>query len=244
MQWILNGPAVPLLTTDPVSVSFFNGKTVFLVGRNGGAAAAPPGWNVRATRIFTRFADLQKAFASGRIGPDVKAILYDSEGWRFTPEREQQHFAEYSSRVAELVHAHGLLFINAPAVTLTRAYATGPGEKRYDAYIRLNIAADGARHADVFEIQAQGSVTNAARFASFVRAAADQARAANRDVGVLAGLSTSPNGQQVSVAQLVAAVRATESFVDGYWLNVPAASPYCPLSVFAPENAIHLLGDI
>ena len=36
---------------------------------------------------------------------------------------------------------------------------------------------------------------------------------------MLAGLSTSPSGHQITTAQLLAAVAATRSIVDGYWLN-------------------------
>ena len=244
MQWILNGPVLPTLTTDPVAVKYFSGKTVFMVGRDGASVPAPSSWNVRETRIFTSYVQLQKAFESGRVGPEVKAILYDNEHWKFTPEDEQRNFGEYAKRVAELVHAHGLLLFTAPADTLTRDYGTPAGEPRYEAYLRLKLAAQAAQYSDVFEIQSQGSEMNPKRFSSFVREASAQARAANPGVRVFAGISTSPNGQPVSEEQLAAAVDATREAVDGYWLNVPAQSEYCPNCAFAPEKALALIGRL
>ena len=240
MEWVLNGPALTTLTTDRDAVRYFSGKTVFFVRRNGDDLAIPAGWDAKETRIFTSYRSIENALQSGRIGPDVKAVIYDNERWKFTPEEEQRHFADYSARVAQLLHGHGILLVNAPATTLARVLDPG-NDKPYDGYIHANIAADAARHADVFVIQAQGSVMSTSRYRDFVRDAAAQARKANPSVKVLAGISTSPNGQAVSDEQLYASVEATRSMVDGYWLNVPAQSPYCPNCVFAPEKALELL---
>ena len=76
--------------------------------------------------------------------------------------------------------------------------------------------------ADVIEVQAQSLERSAATYAAFVREAAGQARAANPGVSVLAGLSTNPPGPVVTSQQLAAAMQASHSSVDGYWLNIPA----------------------
>ncbi len=121
----------------------------------------------------------------------------------------------------------GLLLLTAPAVNLVTVMAPDDGGRRYDAYLRLGIAADAARYADVFDIQAQGSERNIELYANFVRQAAVQARQANPKVVVLAGISTQPGGQQVTADDILHAVAATRDFVDGYWFNIPQPSEYC-----------------
>jgi hypothetical protein len=61
-----------------------------------------------------------------------------------------------------------------------------------------------------------------------VRQAAEQARAANAHVIILAGLSANPDGQHVTGEDLYRAVMATQSMVSGYWLNIPVGGQYCP----------------
>jgi len=85
-----------------------------------------------------------------------------------------------------------------------------------------------AKAADVVELQAQSLERDSATYTSFVKAAARQARAAKPGVGVLAGLSTNPPGAVVDSQQLTAAIQATKSLVDGYWLNIPGQGPRCP----------------
>ena len=184
--------------------------------------------------------NIKRAFDSKSIGRDVRGILYDNEGWDFTPAEEQRDPRTFMRMSAQLVHAHHLLFIAAPAVTLTRVLAPGP-EKRYDAYLRLHLAADSARFSDVYNIQAQGSERNLERYSTFVKSAAEQARAANPKVVVLAGISTNPSGQRVTADDILNAITSTRSYVDGYWFNIPKPSAYCPgCNDFRPDLAIQV----
>ena len=186
-------------------------------------------WRALNVRTFTSFREFQRCLSDGKMNRNVQAVLYDNESWRFTPQEEQLHIAEYESKVAALAHEHGFLLVSTPASDLVRTLApdAGPGEK-YNAFIRLGIAADAARVSDVYEIQAQGSEMNVNSFSRFVRAAARQAREANPNVIVLAGLSTGPSGHKVTADQIVAAAISVADVVDGYWLNIPGKSPYCP----------------
>ncbi|MVU77410.1 hypothetical protein GPX89_09135 [Nocardia sp. ET3-3] len=62
---------------------------------------------------------------------------------------------------------------------------------------------------------------------------------------VLAGLSTNPSGQTVTADQVHAALDATRSFVDGYWLNIPQAGTACPRCGTAqPQVAVTLLRQL
>ena len=244
LRWILNGPAVRTFASDPQAQRFFSNSNPYVVQRNGDDVSLPSSWDAVPTRIFTNYASLQKAFANGTIGPDVKAILYDNEAWQFTPDDEQRNMGKYAKRVADLVHSHGMQLIVAPAVDLVRNLSPME-EPRFNAYTRLNMAADAARYADVYEIQAQGAEAATDKYAAFVSAAARQAREANPKVIVLAGLSTNPSGKHVSADAIVRAIAATRNVVDGYWFNVPAPSAYCPnCNAFRPDLALETLRKI
>ena len=241
LRWILNGPALSTFASDPFAQRFFSHANPFVIQRKDGAVSLPPEWGALPVRTFTSYAAILRAFESGGIGSDVSAVLYDNEAWQFTPRAEQADPASYTRSAAHLAHTHGLLFIAAPAVDLTRALAPG-SEKRYDAYLRLGLAADAARYADVYEIQAQGSERDTNKYAAFVKAAAAQARAANPKVVVLAGISTNPSGQHVSADDILRGIDATRKSLNGYWFNVPMPGPYCPAcNDFRPDIAIEVL---
>ncbi|MGH7662109.1 MAG: hypothetical protein ACRENA_14485 [Vulcanimicrobiaceae bacterium] len=241
MKWLLNGPAVAEFAKDPESRRFFENAEPFVIERKGDARQLPQSWRAVSVRAFPSYRAIERALENGSVDSNARAILYDNEGWKFTPEEEQRNPAQYMKMAAELVHRKGLMFIATPAVTLVRRLAR-PSEKRYDAYLRLGIAADAARYADVIDIQAQGSEKNVRLFSNFVQRASEQARAANPNVVVLAGISTNPNGQHVTAEELQRAIVATRRYVDGYWLNVPSPSEYCPgCNDFRPDTAIDVL---
>jgi hypothetical protein len=241
LRWLINGPALATFASDPTAQRFFAGTEPFVMQRADSRVTLPTDWNAVLIRSFTNVNAIRRALDSGRIGGGVRAIMYDNEHWKFTPMAEQMDPAKAIQQAAALVHAHGLLFISAPAVDLTRVLAPGP-EKRYAAYLRLGLASEAARYADVYDIQAQGSEKHVPQYSAFVRAAAAQARAANPKVIVLAGISTNPNGQRVTADDILGAINATRGFVDGYWLNVPKPSEYCPgCTEFRPDLAIDVL---
>jgi hypothetical protein len=242
LRWIINGPALATFASDPTSVRFFAGAKPFVIQTRENPVSLPASWRSILVRVFPSYAEMKRAFESGSVQKDVGAILYDNEVWQFTPPEEQRNFAEYNDKAAELVHEHGLLFISTPAVNLTRVLAPDSVGRRYDTFLSLGLARTAARHADVVDIQAQGSEIGVARYASFVRAAAAQARAANPNVEVLAGISTNPSGQRVSADVILRAIEATRDAVDGYWFNVPQPSAYCPsCNDFRPDMAIDVL---
>lgn len=242
MRWIVNGPALKTFTTDPFAVRYFANARPFVIQMRNAPVALPDSWKAILVQVFPSYASMQRAFEQRGVEPGVGAILYDNEAWQFTPTEEQHNFAEYNHKAADLVHAHGLIFISTPGVDLVRVLAPGSTGRRYDAFLELGIAGEAARNADVIDIQAQGSEMGVARYSSFVQGAAAQARAANPNVIVLAGISTNPSGQHVSADVIMRAIDATRSVVDGYWFNVPQPSQYCPnCNDFRPDMAIEVL---
>jgi hypothetical protein len=241
IRWLLHGPGVAVIAADDRASRLLDNTRPFIM-RGRDVQAIPPGWNAIPFASFTSFRALKNALERSTLTPDVKGVMYDNEKWKFTPEEEQRDPAHYERLAADLAHSRSLLFLAAPAVDLVAVLAPESSSKRYDTYLRLGIAADAARYADVVDIQAQGSERNVTVYANFVTQAAAQARAANPQVLVLAGVSTNPSGQQVTADDIVRAIAATRDSVDGYWLNIPRPSEYCPrCNDFRPDMAIDVL---
>jgi hypothetical protein len=178
--------------------------------------------------IFASAAQLAEVVERGGLPAGTRAVVYDPEVWQFTPVSEQLDPVTATKQAASAAHAHGLQLIVAPSLNLTTVLAPGGTGSRQQLFLQMGLAASLASLADVVEIQAQSLERDTAGYARFVAAAAAQARSTNPQVGVLAGVSTNPPGEQVDRAQLVAAIRACRAVVDGFWLNIPAAGPRCP----------------
>jgi len=239
IRWLLNGVGGGAIAADrDASRLLDDARPYVMKGRM--FSDIPASWNAIPFVSFTNLQAIRNAAADGGRGPDIKGIMYDYERWQFTPEEEQRNPGPYLKMAADAVHAQNLLFFTAPAVNLVRVMAPDQDQNpRYDTYLRLNIAADAARYADVFDIQAQGSERNTELYANFVRQAAAQARQANPKVVVLAGISTQPSGQQVTADEILRAIAATRDAVDGYWFNIPRPSEYAPrVTEFRPDIAI------
>jgi hypothetical protein len=241
IRWLFHGPGIAAIAADDAVARILDDTQPFVMkGRN--IDAAPSRWNAIPFASFTSFRAMRNALAQGTLAPDVKGIMYDNEKWQFTPSVEQENPERYERLAADLVHSRGLLFISAPAVNLVAVLAPESPDKRYDTYLRLGIAAEAARYADVVDIQAQGSERNTKLYANFVSQAAAQAREANPKVQVFAGISTNPSGQQVTAEDILRAIAATRDNVDGYWLNIPQPSEYCPrCNGFRPDIAVEVL---
>ncbi|MEU9129954.1 hypothetical protein AB0D08_17900 [Kitasatospora sp. NPDC048540] len=230
-SWIISGRTLGrLLAADPTgrttARSFDTPDAYVLTGD--GNWAVPDGWRSTPTASFDSYTALESALTGNRLDPRIRAVLYDNEHWPQTPAAEQADPVRYDRMAADLVHRHHLLFIAAPATDLVEALRPGTASGAFDTFLKLGLAGEIARDADVLDLQAQGAEDNPTLFASFVAAATAQARRANPRIKVLAGLSTNPSGRAVGAAQIDRAARAVRSTVDGYWLNDPAASAACP----------------
>jgi hypothetical protein len=244
IRWLLTGAAYAAIAADPAASRVLN-QTQPLVVRGTRSSVIPAGWDAIPVAWFASCAAIAEALQRRSLAPGVRGIIYDNENWKFTPLVEQQNPAQYEKLAADLVHAHGLSLTSAPAVDLVTVLAPGSPLTRYGTYLQLGIAASAARYADVINIQAQDSESAPSVYADFVLQAAVQARQANPDVLVFAGLSTSPPGQQVTAAQILSAIAATRDSVDGYWLNIPQPSERCPTcNNFRPDIAIEVMTSL
>jgi hypothetical protein len=174
---------------------------------------------------FRSYAEFRKMLRQRSIPAGIHWVMYDNEQWALTPAAEQSDPVRYERLFARLAHQHGYQVILAPAQDLVPGFDKNgfrAGQAVWKSYLAMGLASASARVADVYEIQAQPYEMSVYRsrhaYASFVRAAAAQARAANPAVAIYAGLST----QRVSdAAQLFQDYLATRGVVDGYWLNIP-----------------------
>ena len=174
---------------------------------------------------FRSYAELKKMIRQGAIPASIHWVMYDNEQWSLTPADEQADPVRYEQLFARLAHRQGYKVILAPAQDLVPGFDKNSfrsGKAVWPSYLSMGLAAASARAADIYEIQAQPYEMTVYRprhaYASFVAAAAAQARAANPSAVIYAGLST----QRVSnAAQLLQDYEATRNLVDGYWLNIP-----------------------
>jgi hypothetical protein len=243
VQWILTSRALRQLGADPTVRARIESGRVFEIVTPGQPVVGGP--DIVRTVSFPSYAELSAAVDGGNLPAGTTAVLYDAEAWSLTPPDEQADPTSYYARAGELAAAHHLMLIAAPALNLATGAGPSSSAARARAYLERGLPAAAARHAAVYEIQAQSLERNAEAYAAFVRAAASAARAANPGVTVLAGLSTNPPGAPVDAAQLVAAIRATLGVVDGYWVNIPGQGPKCPTC--NPENpavGIDALGQV
>ncbi|MDP9024772.1 MAG: hypothetical protein M3N13_05300 [Candidatus Eremiobacteraeota bacterium] len=210
--WIIQGPAALAMANDPEALRYFsdpNHMMILPVNQT-----APSTWQSRKMETFTSFAQFQSAVSVNAIDPRTSALIYDNESWSFTPANEQADPATYTAQFASLAHAHGW------AVIASHAGANSSAG--------LDIIAGMCQFADSYSIQSQGTEASLAAFSNQVITTATACRSANPRIKVFAGVSTGPSGQVVTAQQIADAIESVSTAVDGYWLNIPQNSPYCP----------------
>ena len=239
--WLLTRSALSQLAADPAVRAKLRDALVYEILQPGQQPLA--GITAKPVMTFASATALEEAVTGGRLPAGTYGVLYDPEAWPLTPVAEQRDPVQAATRAAAVAHAHGLRLIVTPALNLTTVLA--PGTPRWRAFLDLNLVARLAGVADIVEFQAQSLERDTATYTAFVQAATSQASTANPRIIVLAGLSTNPPGAPVDSQQLTAAVQATRSMVDGYWLNVPGQGPRCPTcNAPRPDIAIQTLQSL
>jgi hypothetical protein len=197
-----------------LAARFFNAPTSF--GLNGGWGGATPALS------WASEADFARSLATGSIPSHVHTVMYDPEFWPATPLEEQQHPILAMHDFATAAHAAGYAVVITPHPSLAEVDG-GPcgaseAESVEDAFLGCGLQGVAARFADVVEIQAQFLEWDPMRYRRVVETAAAQARAANPNVIVLAGLSTRFASDADVMYQAWDAVR---DVVDGHYLAMP-----------------------
>jgi hypothetical protein len=228
--WVISYSTVRRLARSAPGLAhhFFDTPRTFVTGssaaslRSLGLPAAIP------TASFESETALASAIERRKLPADTGAVLYDDQHGRQTPRAQQLRPALYYRRAAQVAHAHGLMLIAAPAPDLVRALAPKTPTADTDAeFLKLGIPGAVARSADVYDVQAQSTEANRAKYTAFVRAAGAQAATAHPDLELISGISTTFNGRAQAPAELANTVLASQSVVSGYWLSDPARAKPC-----------------
>jgi hypothetical protein len=220
---------------------FDNPRTLLIVKKSFVDKLLP---NAQRVVTFTSLSSIKASVDDGLLPAGTKYVLYDNERWALTPADEQRNPIASAEQARAFLHQHGLKLIFAPGVNLATVMAGTADNQKYTSYLAKALVANGVRASDVFEIQGQQLVGMPA-FASFVAAAAGQAKSADPSVPVLLGLSTNPLGRTLTASALLDAYHSTRSLVSGYWLNVPAASAKCPTcGASRPQVAVSFLESL
>ncbi|HEY5428502.1 MAG TPA: cellulase family glycosylhydrolase [Solirubrobacteraceae bacterium] len=181
-----------------------------------------------ATGSFANEATLAAAVNAGRLRPGTEAVVYDPGDTPATPAVQQADPARFFALAAQVAHAHGLLLVAAPAMSLVAGLTGGTpnadSDARDAAFLRLGIAAAAARAADVVAIPAQGTGGYAGDYAVFVSAAARQAARAHPGIELLAGLTAAGTDAEAAADSLFGAYLSTRVTVSGYALDPPSSA--------------------
>jgi hypothetical protein len=219
---------------------YFNQPNAFQSSNTTISSATP---NATHTVNFADETKLEAAITNGTLPADTGAVIYDCECWPGTPLDQQHDPAPYYQRAADAVQGAGLTFIATPATDL--ANGCNPGSNPdWERYLSGNIPALAAKSADIYEIQSQKFQADLPTYTSYVQQAAAQALAANPDVSIMAGLTTNHNGVEYTGADLIAAARAVQNDVWGWWINDPVSgtSGPCPNVVVDFLASLHTIG--
>jgi Cellulase (glycosyl hydrolase family 5) len=206
-----------------VTAHFFNTPRTFVTGANSAALAVLGMPTAVPTQSFASAGALISTVDAGRLRPGTRAVVYAAAHSRATPVAEQRHLARSYRLAGQTAHAHGLLFIAAPAANLVAVHAPHTPASRQDTvFVQQRIAAQAAPYADVYVAETQALATSPARYAAFVAAASAQAARAHPGIELLAGLSAGPPGHRATAATLLNAYLSTRLVVSGYGFSDPA----------------------
>lgn len=234
MIWLFAGSSVTRLAAVAGGMALLSGP---LNNPQTWVAGHSPDIPPKATRLTVT----ANAF---RIPTRTRGIVLDIENWPFTPAFQKAHPVQAYAHFYQVASKHHWI-VGTPAFDLVRSMFPDYRGRIYPAFIRLDLAGRIAPYVSVYEIQAQGAERRPRQYASLVRSIAAQVKSAHPHVIVLAGLSTNPSGQQVSVAQLRKDEQLTQSMVRGYAMNIPQSSRYCPnCGAAQPQKAVRVLNAI
>ena len=214
--WMATPNTVHFIQADDERVAqvFFGKPSSYVLSGGWGSATPALAW-ASASRF-------EVAVAQGRVPADVHTVMYDPEGWSATPIWERRHPDAAMGLFSETAREAGYRVVLTPHPSLVEVAGATCTRRSVEsvaaAFLRCRIMARAASLGDVVEIQAQYLESDPVAYRALVVAAADQARAANAEVVVLAGLST----RFAADAQvLLNAWDAVNDVVDGHYMAVP-----------------------
>ena len=215
-RWMATPTTVERLRAldPPIAALYFDRRGSYVLG--GGLDEAT------ATDVWASEQQFERDLAAGAIDPSVRFVMYDPEWWAATPLDEQRHPVAAMEAFAAAARSAGYGVIITPhpsLIEVPKADCTRSATETMEAaFLRCGIEAAAARLSDVVEVQGQLLEADPATYRSFVEAETAQARLANPNVVVLAGLSTRfASGPET----LLNAWDSVTDIVDGHYMAVP-----------------------
>ncbi|MEY2343185.1 hypothetical protein AB4090_13905 [Acidithiobacillus sp. IBUN Pt1247-S3] len=216
MIWMFSGSTITKLASLSLGAVLLRGPLntpdTWIMGQS---QFQPP-----AATIWSGAASLQKLPAA--LHDDARGVVLDLEHWRFTPVAEQSHPVQTYEQAATEAKRYGKWLMATPSLNLFHKRPLA------DAYLRSRIAYRIAPYVRAYDIQAQGLERNPARYAHFVSQVAQQLRAANPRIVMVAGISVNPGGAPVTLPELQRDIVLTRGMVQGYWLAIPSRARGAP----------------
>jgi hypothetical protein len=154
--------------------------------------------------IYASYWAFKSAIADGRLKPG-QVVLFDQEGWVYTPKAEQEHPDRYARLIGQLASAAGLYVVFSAA------------ERGEAAELAVDEAA--APYVAAVTVQSQRYDANPAQFRRYINRAVLDLRAASPTVPIIAGLATDAGGVPVSATDMLREYRAAYPLVTGFWVN-------------------------
>ncbi len=154
--------------------------------------------------IYASYWAFKSAIADGRLKLG-QVVLFDQEGWAWTPKAEQDHPDRYARLIGQLASGAGLY------VVFTAA------ERGEAAELAVDEAA--APYVAAVTVQSQRYDANPAQFRRYINRAVRDLRAASPTVSIIAGLATDAGGIPVSATDMLREYRAAYPLVTGFWVN-------------------------
>lgn len=220
MTWVMDWSTAASIAANPQAVAAISEATIYEIVRVGGTVA--PGLPAIATLDFKSVTQMQAAFAAGQVNSWDHAVVYDPEHWSATPLSEQQNVVAAMGQAEQLAAQQHLALIATPATDLMEVLTPGPGTLAED-YVGYDLAGRAAASgASVVDIQAQALETDLSSYQYQIASAMAQIHSSNASAAGLGDVTDHLGSATVPVAQVVAAIRATEGEVRGYFLNAPA----------------------
>lgn len=227
-KWLISSTALSRISDSglpkPLLQAYFNRPSTIVIGTEKSNPLVP---NASLAADFTSAASLESALENNKISTSVHYLVLDIEAWSFTPKVEQEYPIQAAEGALNAARSAGKTLIFTPATDLVKVLLGHrlKGQEFINAYSNL-IAKPGARVSDIFEIQAQGT-EGTALSRSFASSTVSAIQSVNNSEPFFVGLSTNPDGRQVSPSDLLDLVKSFPN-VSGFWLNVPQTGAACP----------------
>ena len=230
--WIVSGRSLAALRRSNAGLArrfFDNPQTLVLGEADGMQNLVPAGYRSIPALSYTSLAEFAADAGASLIAPEIRAVVYDPEGWDKTPAAERRDPLAAMHRFSRLAGRRGYSPIVAPGRDLALSGEAGCGKRQGElldqAYLRCDLTA-GAIGAETFVIQAAPDELEPAKLNRLLASAQAQVHSRAPDAQTIATLSTDPPGASEPLwpIDLIRAARIEFKRANGVLFNFNPAT--------------------